>query len=367
MACPPSAKLTENMPDSTSEYAKEGTLAHAICENRLLKELGKIKTDEELEKLKQEELYDKEMLDHADTYVEFILQQIYACKTTPYVAAESKVDLTEYVPGGFGTADCIIVSDNTLHVVDFKYGRGVEVSPVENKQMLLYALGAWLSVNILYDITTIKMSIVQPRIDNIETWECDLEYLLKFAEEAKEKAALAIKGEGEYKAGDHCKFCRAKAICRTFADRNMELAKFEFKKPPLLTAEEVGAILEQGNQLQDWLKCLQDWALQECLNGKEVPGWKAVNGRSSREFKDTDAAVEILKSNGVDEALLYKRVMLTLPQMEKVVGKKAFTEMVGDQVLKTPGKPTLAVASDKRPAISNVVDAAEEFTAVNNK
>ncbi|MBR8700269.1 hypothetical protein IX317_000609 [Fusobacterium sp. DD29] len=367
MACPPSVLLTKDMPNETSDFALEGTVAHAVCENKLLSLLGKItekQCNSEIEKLKKHRLYDKEMLDHAETYTDFVMEQVYAY-TNPFVAVEQKIKFADYVPDGFGTADCLLVGGQTLQVIDFKYGKGVEVSPVENKQMLLYALGAWLSINLFYDIKHIKMSIVQPRIGNIETWECDLEYLLQFAEEAKKKAALAVKGEGEFNPGEHCKFCKAKATCRALADKNMELAKFEFRKPPELTPEEVGAILEQGKQLQDWIKGLQDWALQECLNGKEVPGWKAVNGRSVREFKNTDDAIKVLTSNGIDEALLYKRTTLTLAQMEKVIGKKPFNDLVGDLIIKNPGKPTLVAVSDKRQAISNVINAVDEFSAVN--
>lgn len=369
MACPPSVNLTKDMPDTTSEYAAEGSLAHEIAELKLKKKIvdpgmSTRKFNAEMKKLKAKELYQEEMQEFTDIYVDFIQEQMCACENTPYVAVEQKVDFSQYVPQGFGTADCIMISGDTIHVIDFKYGRGVVVDAEENPQMLLYALGAYLAYNFLYDIKRIQMSVVQPRVSHFSSWECDVDYLLSFAEKAKEKALMAAEGQGEFQAGKHCKFCKAKTTCRTRAEENLELEGWQYALPPLLKPDEVGHILRKAEDLAAWAKDLKEWALSECLNGNEIPGWKAVHGRGSRSFTDTDEAVKVLIEKGIAEELLYERKYLTLAQMEKVVGKKDFQEMVGDLIVMKEGLPTLVVESDKREAISNRIKAEDEFSAV---
>lgn len=369
MACPPSVNLTKDMPDTTSEYAAEGSLAHEIAELKLKKKIvdpgmTTRKFNSEMKKLKEKELYQEEMQEFTDIYVDFIQEQMCACENTPYVAVEQKVNFSQYVPQGFGTADCILISGDTIHIIDFKYGRGVVVDAEENPQMLLYALGAYLAYNFLYDIKRIQMSIVQPRVSHFSSWECDVDYLLSFAEKAKEKALMAAEGQGEFQAGKHCKFCKAKTTCRTRAEENLELEGWQYTLPPLLKPDEVGHILKKAEDLAAWAKELKEWALSECLNGNEIPGWKAVHGRGSRSFTNTDEAVKVLMEKGIAEELLYERKYLTLAQMEKTIGKKDFQEMVGDLIVMKEGSPTLVVESDKREAISNRIKAEEEFSAV---
>lgn len=369
MACPPSVNLTKDMPDTTSEYAAEGSLAHEIAELKLKKKIvdpgmSTRKFNAEMKKLKEKELYQEEMQEFTDIYVDFIQEQMCACENTPYVAVEQKVDFSQYVPQGFGTADCILISGDMIHIIDFKYGRGVVVDAEENPQMLLYTLGAYLAYNFLYDIKRIQMSIVQPRVSHFSSWECDVDYLLSFAEKAKEKALMASEGQGEFQAGKHCKFCKAKTTCRTRAEENLELEGWQYALPPLLKTHEVGHILKKAEDLAAWAKELKEWALSECLNGNEIPGWKAVHGRGSRSFTDTDEAVKVLVEKGIAEELLYERKYLTLAQMEKVIGKKDFQEMVGDYIEMKQGSPTLVVESDKRQAITNRIKAEEEFSAV---
>lgn len=369
MACPPSVNLTKDMPDTTSEYAAEGSLAHEIAELKLKKKIvdpgmSTRKFNAEMKKLKEKELYQEEMQEFTDIYVDFIQEQMCACENTPFVAVEQKVDFSQYVPQGFGTADCILISGDTIHIIDFKYGRGVVVDAEENPQMLLYALGAYLAYNFLYDIKRIQMSVVQPRVSHFSSWECDVDYLLSFAEKAKEKALMAAEGQGEFQAGKHCKFCKAKTTCRTRAEENLELEGWQYTLPPLLKADEVGHILKKAEDLAAWAKELKEWALSECLNGNEIPGWKAVHGRGSRSFTNTDEAVKMLIEKGIAEELLYERKYLTLAQMEKVVGKKDFNDIVGNLIVMKEGSPTLVVETNKREAITNRIKAEEEFSAV---
>lgn len=371
MACPPSARLTENLPDTESEYAKEGSLAHEIAELKLRKKIvdpgmSTRKFNADMKKLKEHELYQDEMQGYTDEYVEFIQEQVCNSTQAPFVIVEQKVDFSAYVPDGFGTADCIILSGDTLQVIDFKYGKGVPVYAEENSQMLLYALGTYLGYNILYNIKKIKMTIVQPRISNISSWECDIDYLLSFAEEARKKADMAYKGEGELNSGKHCQFCRLNATCRKRAEENLELEKFEFKESPELSNEEIGEILIRAENLAQWVKKLKDYALAQCLAGNDVKGWKAVNGKGSRSFVNTDEAIKVLVDNGIREELLKETTYLTLAQMEKVVGKKDFNDLVGHLIETKLGAPTLASESDKKPAITNRIKAEDEFSAVSD-
>ena len=370
MACPPSVRLCEQFEDVESEYAKEGSLAHEIAELKVKKlidpGLTARKFTSAMKKLKDKGLYQEEMQGYTDEYVEFIQEQMYSYETTPHISVEQKVDFSQYVPGGFGTADCILISNDILHIIDFKYGKGVPVDAENNAQLLLYALGAYLAYEMIFPISHIKMSIVQPRLNNICTWECSLDYLLTFAKTAQEKAAMALNGEGEFSTGEHCMFCKAKAICRERANVNLELTKYEFKAVDQLTLEEIGEILQKAKNLSSWVKDIEKYALAESLKGNEVPGWKAVNGRGSRSFSNTDEAIKILKENGIAEELLYERKYLTLAQMEKVIGKKDFNNLVGNLIVMDVGKPTLVEISDKREAITNKIKAEDEFSVVDD-
>ena len=368
IACPPSVKLCEQFEDVESEYAKEGSLAHEIAELKVRKLIDPGLTSRKftaaMKKLKDKELYREEMQGYTDEYVEFIQEQMYSHLVTPHIAVEQRVDFSQYVPDGFGTADCILIANDTLHIIDFKYGKGVPVSVENNAQLLLYALGAYLAYEMIFPIEHIKMSIVQPRLAIIDTWECSLNYLLSFAKIAQEKATMALKGEGDFNCGEHCKFCKAKAVCRERANANLEFAKYEFKAADQLTLEEIGQILEKAKDLAKWADDLKDYALSESLKGNEVPGWKAVNGRGSRSFKNTDEAIKVLVDNGIAEELLFERKYLTLAQIEKTVGKKEFNNLVGDLIVMNVGKPTLVEISDKREAITNRIKAEDEFSVV---
>lgn len=367
--CPPSARLGEQFPDTPSESAEEGTLAHEIAELKLrhyfTTEINRNTYTRRFNKFKKHRKWQSEMDGYTDTYLDYLKGIALGLKSTPSVAIEKQVDFSMYVPEGSGIADCIMVYGEVLHVIDYKYGQSPNgrVDAENNPQLMLCALGAYEAYKILYPIKYIKLTIVQPRLpDGISEWSCSLEDLLVFGERVKPIAELAFKGEGEFKPEEKtCRFCRARARCRARADENVRLAFMVDKKPPLLTNEEAGSYLYQGQDVAKWLKDLQEHVLKECLAGREVPGWKVVEGKITRAWTDMDKAFETLQSSGIDETILWKREPLTLAQVEKVVGKKDFQELVGDMVVKNPGKPTLAKESDNREAITNQISAADVF------
>lgn len=368
LVCTPSAKLEEGFPDTTSEAAKEGTLAHELAELKArhyfyTPDFGKKKYTTRANKLKKENLWKDEMERYTDEYLDYLKVTALNLNTAPYVAIEQKLDLENWIPEGFGTADCVMVYGNTVHVFDFKYGKGVQVDAEQNPQMMLYALGAYAAYKMLYPIEQICMTIVQPRIDHVSEWTCTLEELLSFGEKVKEKAALAIEGKGEYHPDEKaCRFCRAKAQCRARSDFNVKKAFNIGEMPPLISAEEAGKRLQELQDVVKYQKDLQEWALSECLAGKDVPGWKAVEGRSVRDWSDMDAAFDkLIESEMTMEEMLYEKKPLTLAQVEKLIGKKDFQDTVGEFVVKKSGKPTLVKESDKREAITNIVTAEEAF------
>lgn len=376
MACTPSALLGRDFPDASSPAAAEGTLAHELAELKVRNyfyttEFGKRKLTAAVKELKKRELWQDEMMGYTDEYLDYVKSVAMKFPSSPCVDIERRVELDAYVPHlpdekeTSGTADCILVGGNVLHVIDFKYGKSPEgrVKAEWNPQMLLYALGAYEAYKILYPIETVRLSIVQPRLsDGISEWECTLDEMLQFGQYVRERAALAVKGEGEFApALKTCRYCRAKGRCKARAEKNVELAFLVGTDPRLLTNVELGQYLLKGRGVAKWLSDAQDLALAECLAGKEVPGWKAVEGRGSREWTDMDEAFKALAASGINETVLWERKPLTLAQIEKVVGTKEFQTCVGPMVVKKPGKPALAEESDNRKAITNKVSAAEAF------
>ncbi len=368
LVCTPSARLEDTLPDSTSVYAEEGTLAHDFAALVLRRNITDLMSDAEyetnLKTLQAHELYQDEMLEHVNTYLEYVKKIIRESKHHPYVTVEVLVPYTDYVPEGFGTADCIIIGGKNLHIIDFKYGKGVPVSSKENPQMMLYALGALQKYSILYSIETVSITVFQPRINNISTWTLTADELHEWGEGVRPIAEKAFKGEGVFYPGDHCRFCRASSTCRARAEFYLALEGFQKIQPDLLSNDEIGAILERAQDLQAWIKDLQDYALNQCLSGIDVPGWKAVEGRSVRQWTDADKAFETLITAGVDEAMLYERKPLTLAATERILGKKRFGELVGSYVDRPPGRPTLAPETDKRQAITRPM-AKDEFEKIN--
>ena len=356
MNCPPSACLEREFPSSSSEVAAEGTAAHALCEHKLRK-LLKLRS-----KRPHSDFEDDEMDRCSDDYVSFVQEQMGEIPS-PMVLVEQRLDLTRYVPEAFGTADCIIVGGDRLHIVDFKYGMGVLVEAEHNPQMMLYALGALELLDGIYDIQKISVSIFQPRRENVCTWSLPKEELLRWArDDLVEKARLAYAGEGEYCAGEWCTFCRASVRCRARAEEKLRLAKEEFKYPPLITDEEIEDVLGEIPELIKWANAILAYATDAAVNhGKEWTGFKIVEGRSVRRYKDEDAVAREAESAGYTD--IFDRKLISLTQMEKLMGKKAFTDILGGLIEKPPGKPTLVPLSDKRPAI-HTGNVRSEFTAI---
>lgn len=370
MDCPASFLLEQQFEATTSEYAEEGTLAHEVCEiklNAYITTTPKRTVTAAINKLKKKEHWSNEMLNHADTYVDFIKNAALGMSQAPHIVVEKRVDIGQWVPGSKGIADCIMLGGKELHIVDFKFGKGVPVSAEDNPQLQLYALGAYAAYGMLYPIETVCMSIVQPRLsDEASTWCESLEDLLAFGEKAKAAAELANREDAPFNPTESaCRFCRARSQCRARKDHYFEIpnkAKDVFGKPPtLLSLAEIGEYLRMGEGIAQWVSDLKEYALSQALQGNTVAGWKAVAGRSSRDWTDRDKAFETIIASGTPEAMLYERKPLTLAAVEKLMGKKAFEEMVGDLVVKREGKPTLVKESDKREAITNVVSAKEAF------
>ncbi|EGP4887947.1 MULTISPECIES: DUF2800 domain-containing protein [Enterococcus] len=360
MNCTPSARLELEFDDNSGEAAAEGTAAHALSEHKLRKAL-------KMRSKKPVSPYDSDEMDnYTDGYVEYVLEVIEQAKQTcsdPLILIEQRLDFSKYVPDGFGTGDCVIIADGTLHIIDFKYGQGVLVSAEDNPQMKLYALGALGLFDGIYDIEMVSMTIYQPRRENISTSTVSKESLYRWAEEVlKPKAELAFAGDGNYCPGEWCQFCRAAVKCRARAEAKMKLATFEFALPPLLSDEEIAGILSSIGDLTSWANEIIAYATDAAVNhGKKWPGFKVVEGRSNRKYKDEEAVAEAAKNAGYRD--IYKQSLITITEMEKLMGKTKFNEVLGGLIMKPPGKPTLVPVSDKRPEM-NTSSAKNDFMEV---
>lgn len=347
--CPPSARLCESYDDKGSDYAAEGTDAHALCEYKLRQALGMEATDP-TENLTW---FNEEMSDCATGYAAYVLEQVEAAKQTcadPVVLIEQRVDFSRWVESGFGTADCILIADGTLQIIDYKHGLGVLVSAEENPQMQCYALGALELFDGIYDIDAVRMTIYQPRRENVSTYELSKDELYRWADQVlKPTADLAFAGDGNFLCGEWCGFCKAKHDCRARADANMELARYDFKLPPLLTDEEVEEILARADDLVSWASDIKDYALQQAISGKEWHGWKLVEGRANRRYTNETAVAGAVTDAGFDP---YEHKVLGVTAMQKLLGKSRFDEILAAYIEKPQGKPTLVPESDKRPAMN---------------
>lgn len=391
LTCTAAPRFEEGLPESTSTYAAEGSLAHAIAELKALKKFtimtGRTYTTR-LNKLKKDPLYDLEMDKTTDLYLEHLTEQAMLYDSTPTVAVEVRVDFSEYVPEGFGTCDCVMIGGDTLSITDYKHGKGVPVAATGNPQMRLYALGALKRYAAVFGdtIKQVRMSIDQPRLNSYSTDLITVDELLDWGNSIKPIAQKAFSGLGEFVPGEHCRFCRGKAQCRARANANSALEDFKGCVPaatiqpgefvpqvhsyitpngnevhPLLTDEEVGDLLIRGQHLVQWYKDLEEYATKCLMDGKPIEGWKLVAGRSVRTFTDQDAAIQAVIAAGYDEALVYDRKPKTLSELEKLMGKAEFAEKIGGFVVKPLGKPTLALATDKREAYN---PAASDFAGV---
>jgi hypothetical protein len=358
--CLPSARLELEFENTSGEAAKAGTAAHELSEHKLKKALH-IRSKRPVSE------YDSdEMEECTDDYVAFIMEQVELARkscTDPIVLIEQRLDFSCYVPDGFGTGDCVIISDDRLHIVDFKYGIGVLVDAENNPQMKLYALGALEIYDSLYDIKEVSMTIFQPRRENVSTWTLPVEELKAWAEEElKPKAAKAYQGEGEYIPGPWCTFCRASIRCRARADEKLKLAQKEFKMPPLLTDSEIEEILNIIPDLTKWAGEITAYATDAAVNhGKEWSGFKVVEGRSVRKYKDEDIVAQKAVESGYKD--IFRKSLIPLTEMQKLMGKTKFEEILGSLIVKLPGKPTLVPKTDKRVAM-NVTSAKNEFNEI---
>jgi hypothetical protein len=350
--CPPSARLSESYEDKGSDYAAEGTEAHSLCEYKLKTALG-MEADDPTENLSW---FNQEMDDCASGYAAYVLEQVEAAKETcsdPVVLIEQRVDFSRWVEEGFGTADCIIIADGTLQVIDFKYGLGVLVSATENPQMMCYALGALELFDGIYDIDTVWMTIYQPRRDNLSTYELSKDDLHTWADDVLKPAAeLAFAGDGNFLCGEWCGFCKAKNACRARADANLELAKYDFKLPPLLTDEDVEDILSKIDDLVSWASDIKEYALAQAISGKQWSGFKLVEGRSNRRYVNDAVVAAAVTEAGFDP---YEQKLLGITAMQKMLGKARFDEVLSGLIEKPQGKPTLVPESDKRPAMNTAI------------
>ncbi len=347
--CTPSARLEREFEDNSGEAAAEGTAAHALSEHKLRRAL-KLRSKKPISK------YDSDEMDiHTDGYVEFVQELIEQAKqicSDPKVLIEQRLDFSKYVPDGFGTGDCLVIADGTLHIVDFKYGQGLLVEAKDNPQMKLYALGALELFDGIYDITSVSMTIYQPRRENVSTHTVFKESLYQWADEVlRPLAQLAFDGSGEYCCGDWCRFCRAAVKCRARAEEKLRLTQFEFALPPILTDAEIEGILAKLDELTAWASDIRAYALEAAINhGKQWNGFKLVEGRSNRKYADEDAAAEAAKTAGYLD--IYRQSLIPITEMERLIGKPKFNEILGGLIEKPPGKPSLVPLSDKRPAIN---------------
>ncbi|MEL7586616.1 MAG: DUF2800 domain-containing protein [Prolixibacteraceae bacterium] len=373
LACTPSARLEMQYPDTSGAAAAEGTVAHALGEAIIRRHVfsgaERVKANAEIMRIEKDPYYCEDMQAHCEDYATFVIELFEEAKTRnsdAVIKVEQKLDLTDYVPEGFGTGDCIIIADGTLYIIDLKYGKGVLVSCENNKQMMLYALGALREFDFLYDIHAVSMTIYQPRLNNISTFEMPVRMLHKWAEdELVPRSKMAFEGVGEFAPGKHCQFCKARVQCKALAEYNLELAKYEFQKANLLEDADIADIMDRASMFTSWLNSIQEYALKEAVdNGKKWPGYKLVEGRSNRCYKDQDLVVKTLKDAGYPEDLLYTRSLLGITAMEKTITAKQFSVLLGDLVIKPAGKPTLVPATDKRPEWNSVESAVKDFSEV---
>lgn len=359
--CPPSALAEAGLPDSTSAAAEQGTVAHALAEWKLRRALHQAPSMKPVS-----EWIDTEMETHTDNYVTFIQERLRETRKTcadPVVLIEQRLDYSYLVPGGFGTGDCVIIAEPAMQIIDLKYGQGVLVETEKNPQLMLYALGALAAFEALYEISEVAVTIFQPRRSNVDTWTVSVTELKAWAEEVvRPTAKQAACGEGEFCAGDWCRFCKLAPTCRARAEANLALARLEFAPPAELSDVEISEVLAKLPELKAWASNVEAYALSLAVNqGKTWAGFKLVEGRSIRKYSDEVKVVETAEAAGVSD--IYEKKLKTITALEKQLGKKRFNELLGSLIVKPPGKPTLVPETDKRPALATV-SAAEEFTPI---
>jgi hypothetical protein len=371
LACPPSARLEEQIPNSTNAYAEEGTFAHAVAEIDLARYLGRIDREDyraAWSRFLEDPRATPEFCLAVEAYVQFGIERIEAARRrTPdaVVLLEQRLDYSHVAPEGFGTGDLVLIYDGVIEVIDLKFGQGLTVSPVRNPQAMLYGLGALPLNDLLYGIHTVRLTIHQPRVGEgkPQTWELPADELLQWAAEIKPVAQLAFRGEGNYQPGEHCRFCRAAATCRARAEYYLNLTRYEFRDPPLLADSEVAEILDKLDGLLAWAGQVREHARTGAQEGRKFPGWKLVRGRSVRTYGDPDQVAAALAAGGIPAALIFERRLLGITALEKVIGKAQFQALLPEPlVTKPPGALVLAPARDPRPEVES--SALEGFETV---
>ena len=355
--CPPALKLEQQFEDEQSPYAAEGSAGHALAEHLIKKHLKK------RSKRPVSDYYSDELMEAVEDYVSYCVEQIETAKqecSDPVFEVERRTDISRHIEGCFGTADMVIVTNKKIHVIDLKLGKGVMVDAEHNEQLMVYGLGVLDFYEVLYDIETVELTIVQPRLEHLSTWEISVEDLKAWAEvELEPKAKMALLGEGDFKAGDHCRFCKARFTCRARAEEYLKMAQMEFMEPALLSEEEIAEVLSKADALKKWAEEIYTYAQNEAVvNHRQWPGFKLVLGKSNRKYTDEDEVAEAAKNAGYTD--IYKTSLIGITDMEKLMGKKKFSEILGKLVYKPEGKVTLVPESDKREAI-NVTTAEADF------
>lgn len=377
--CPGSVRLEQDFPDTTSPYAQEGTAAHELSEIMLrykTEQWTKQKYSMELKKFQaNNKFYCKEMHDYIDEYTDLVMERINEARARvpdAVVLLEERLDYSAWTSSNqFGTGDVIIIADGIVEIIDLKYGEGVKVSAIGNSQMRLYALGAYDAYNMVYDIDRVRMTIIQPRLNNYSSDEISIKDLLEWAENVvRPKAQEALSGQGTLKAGEHCRFCKARSICRERARANLELAKYDFALADQLSVDEIADVLMKAEELVGWINDVKEYALKRALEGTKFPGMKLVEGRSNRKYKDENEVIKLLKEhNFKDEDIFKPRQIKGIGDLEKLLGKKQFDSLLGDLIIKPPGKPVLVPETDKRPEIGSKGSATNDFAddLINNQ
>ena len=356
MNCTPALKLEQQFEDEQSPYAEEGSAGHALAEHLIKKHLKK------RSKRPVSDYYTDELVEAVDEYVGYCIGQIEAAKqecSDPVFEVERRTDILRHIEGCFGTADMVIVIDHKIHVIDLKLGKGVMVDAEHNEQLMIYGLGILDFYEILYDIEAVALTIVQPRLEHLSTWEISVEDLKKWAkEELEPKARMALAGEGEFRAGDHCRFCKARFTCRARAEEYLKLARMEFAEPALLSDDEIAEVLLKADTLKKWAEEIYAYAQNEAVvNHRQWPGFKLVLGKSNRKYTDENEVAEAAKKAGYTD--IYKTSLIGITDMEKLMGKKKFSEILGSLVYKPEGKVTLVPESDKREAVKTATAEAD--------
>lgn len=373
MNCPGSVLLEANIKDTQSAYASEGTTAHSLGEAKIrlaVKEITRVKYHKLIKDLEITE----DMESYTDDYRDFVIERFNAAKSKTSDAVlmlEQRLDFSQWVPEGFGTGDVVIIADGTMEIIDLKYGKGVPVYAPDNPQLKLYALGAINEYEFMYDIQEVTMTIFQPRIDNIDSDTLTVEELFKWACDVEEKANKAFSGTDECVAGKHCDdgFCKARAICRTYADERSKIAALDFKKPAELSVDEIAEVIDLAERLAKWSTLVKDYALDQAINnGVKYPGFKLVEGRSNRQYSvdDTLVAAKLIGAGYKDDDI-WPRKLKGITELEKYLNKKVFNELIGDMVIKPQGKPTLVPIEDKRPELNTSENAADDFKNIIEK